>query len=38
MEIKEIKDLLVTELEATKSAVLKVADENSKAEYKKMLD
>jgi len=38
MEIKEIKDLLVTELEATKSAVLAVADTNAKAEIKKMND
>jgi len=38
MEIKEIKDLLVTELETTKAAILKVADDNAKTEYKKMND
>lgn len=38
MELKDIKDLLVTELEATKASVLKVADDNSKAEIKKMND
>lgn len=38
METKDIKELLVTELEATKSAVLAVADTNAKAEIKKMND
>jgi len=38
MEIKDIKDLLVTELEATKAAVIAVADTNAKAEVKKMND
>ena len=38
MEAKDIKDLLVTELEATKSAVIAVADTNAKAEIKKMND
>lgn len=38
MEAKDIKELLVTELDATKAAVLKVAEENSKAEIKKMQD
>ena len=38
MEIKEIKDLLVAELETTKAAILKVADDNAKTEYKKMND
>lgn len=38
MEAKDIKDLIVTELEATKAAVIKVADDNSKAEIKKMND
>ena len=38
MEIKDIKDLLVTELEATKASVIAVADTNAKAEVKKMND
>lgn len=38
MEVKDIKELLVTELEATKAAILKVADDNAKSEYKKMSD
>lgn len=38
MEIKDIKELLVTELETTKAAILKVADDNVKSEYKKMND
>lgn len=38
METKDIKELLVAELEATKSAVLAVADTNAKAEIKKMND
>jgi HK97 family phage major capsid protein len=38
MEIKDIKELLVTELETTKAAILKVADDNAKSEYKKMND
>lgn len=38
MEIKDIKDLLVTELETTKAAVIAVADTNAKAEIKKMND
>ncbi|MFZ4771823.1 MAG: hypothetical protein ACOYLO_16705 [Ferruginibacter sp.] len=37
MEIKDIKDLLVTELEATKASVIAVADTNAKAEVKKMI-
>jgi len=38
MEVKDIKELLVTELETTKAAILKVADDNAKSEYKKMND
>lgn len=38
MEVKDIKDLLVTELEATKAAVIAVADTNAKAEVRKMND
>ena len=38
MEAKDIKELLVTELETTKAAILKVADDNAKSEYKKMSD
>ena len=38
MDAKDIKDLLVTELEATKAAVIAVADTNAKAEVKKMND
>jgi len=38
MEVKDIKELLVTELETTKAAVLAVADTNAKAEIKKMND
>lgn len=38
MEPKEIKDLLVTELEATKAAVIKVAEDNTTAKVKEMND
>ena len=38
MEPEKIKELLVAELEATKAAILKVAEENTKSEYKKMSD
>lgn len=38
METKDIKDIVVAELETTKAAILKVADENAKSEAVKMLD
>lgn len=38
MEALDIKKLITDELEVTKAAVLKVADDNSKAEIKKMND
>jgi len=38
MEALDIKKLITDELEVTKTAVLKVADDNSKAEIKKMND
>lgn len=38
METKDIKDIVIAELETTKAAILKVADENAKSEAMKMLD
>lgn len=38
METKDIQDIVVKELEATKVAILKVAEDNQKAEAKKMTD